>query len=221
MASVLYALFQPRWAFFELRRAKVTEILPLAVISGLQVVLSNCSVAYSTFVFDQLAQVYLTPLVAMIEFYIYKKTIPRMAAYALIPICTGIGALSYYEAVSQGGNDKGRKSPLGVFFAISGVLASSIYTVWIKVYHDHLQMNSLQLLLNHAPCSALLLLYLVPFTDTFPVWTKVGMGRWAMIFMVRRFGFILITFRFGNSILTVCRAAYVPVPSIYHNFHCR
>ena len=110
-----------------------------------------------------------------------------MAAYALIPVCMGVGALSYYEAVPQGADDKERMSFLGVFFAISGVLASAIYTVWIKVYHDRLQMNSLQLLFNHAPCSALLLLYVVPFTDSFPVWTEVGVGRWAMIFMVGRF----------------------------------
>ena len=131
---------------------------------------------------------FLTPSVALIEFYIYKKMIPRMAAYALIPVCMGVGALSYYEAVPQGANDKERTSFLGVFFAVVRVLASAIYTVWIKVYHDRLQMNSLQLLFNHAPCSALLLLYVVPFTDSFPVWTEVGVGRWAMIFMVGRFG---------------------------------
>ena len=216
-ALLLYALSRSRWAFFEPRWAKGSELLSLAMIFGLQVVLPNYSLAYSSLLVYQMVQILSTPFVGLIETYIYKKSIPRMAVYTLISVCAGIGALSYYETAPQDEYEQKRTSFFGVFFAVSGVFASSVYLVWIQIYHDRLQMSSLQLLYNHAPFSSLLLLYVVPFTDTFPVWTKVGMERWAMILMVGRFGFLLIDFSSMCFILTVRRAAYVPVQSIYHN----
>jgi hypothetical protein len=46
-------------------------------------------------------------------------------------------------------------------------------------------MNSMQLLFNQAPLAAFMLLYVIPFVDTFPVWTEVPVNRWVMIMMVR------------------------------------
>lgn len=45
-------------------------------------------------------------------------------------------------------------------------------------------MNSMQLLFNQAPLAAFMLLYVIPFVDTFPVWTEVPVNRWVMIMMV-------------------------------------
>lgn len=141
-----------------------------------------------------MVRILLTPFVALIDFFIYKKSISRAEAYLLIPICVGIGVLSYYEAMPQDKTKAKGTSLLGIFFAFSGVLASSIYTVWIKVYHNRLQMNSMQLLLNQAPCGALLLLYIVPFVDTFPVWTEISLGKGTMVLMVS-FLWVFQTFR--------------------------
>ena len=132
-----------------------------------------------------MVRVLLTPFVALINYFIYKESIPRTAAYTLIPVCIGVGLLSYYEAVPQDAADTRRTSFLGVFFAFTGVLASSMYTVWIKVYHKRLEMKSMQLLFNQAPIGAVILLYIVPFADTFPVWSEVTFGKWTMVFMVR------------------------------------
>jgi len=41
----------------------------------------------------------------------------------------------------------------------------------------------MQLLFNQAPVSAFLLLYVIPFVDTFPVWSQVPVNRWVMIMM--------------------------------------
>lgn len=60
-----------------------------------------------------------------------------------------------------------------------------MYTVWIKVYHKRLEMNSMQLLFNQAPIGAVILLYIVPFVDTFPVWSEVTVNKWTMVLMVR------------------------------------
>ncbi|PBP17425.1 solute carrier family 35 member E3 [Diplocarpon rosae] len=75
-------------------------------------------------------------------------------------------------------------SMLGVIFAFSGIFASSLYTVWIASYHKKLQMNSMQLLFNQAPLAAFMLLYVIPFVDTFPTWTEVPVNRWVMIIFI-------------------------------------
>ena len=182
---LLYELSRPRWAFFEVKRAKITEMLPLAISFCLQVVLPNCSLAYSSVVFYQMVRVLLTPFVALINYFNYAQSIPKAATYTLIPVCVGVGILSYYEAVPQADTEGKRTSFLGVFFAFTGVLASSMYTVWIKVYHKRLEMNSMQLLFNQAPIGAVILLYIVPFADTFPAWSEITLGKWTMVFMVR------------------------------------
>lgn len=69
---------------------------------------------------------------------------------------------------------------IGIFFALTGVLASSAYTVLIAAYHKKLQMSSSQLLLNQAPISSVLLLFAVPFVDQIPVFETVPRYRWAM-----------------------------------------
>lgn len=107
-----------------------------------------------------------------------------MAAYTLIPTCMGVAIVSYYETMSQDVASVKRTSFLGVFFALTGTLASSLYTVWIKVFHERLQMNSMQLLFNQAPWGATILLFIVPWADTFPHWAEVPLGKWTMIAIV-------------------------------------
>ncbi|KAG7005851.1 hypothetical protein G7Y79_00017g042330 [Physcia stellaris] len=179
---LLYGLSRPRWGVFE-RKLALMEILPLAIAFGFQFVLPNFSLANSSIVFYQMVRVLVTPLVAVIDFLIYRNSMPRIAAYMLVPICLGIGVLSYHEAVFQDGSDTKKTSILGVFFAFIGVLATSIYIVWIKVFHDRFQMNSIQLLSKTAPCGVVLLLYLVSFSDTFPAWTEVSGGKWIMVLL--------------------------------------
>lgn len=90
--------------------------------------------------------------------------------------------VSYYnvrpEADAQGTN------ALGVIFAFAGVLASSIFTIWIGEYHQKLQMTSHQLLHNQSLCGAIPLLYLIPYVDTFPDWAQVSPGHWLLIIFV-------------------------------------
>jgi drug/metabolite transporter (DMT)-like permease len=92
--------------------------------------------------------------------------------------------VSYYDSLPNADASIKTTSSLGVIFAFSGIFASSLYTVWISSYHKKLQMNSMQLLFNQAPLAAFMLLYVIPFVDTFPVWTEVPVNRWVMILMV-------------------------------------
>lgn len=159
------------------------------------VVLPNASLAYSSIQFYQVARVLLTPCVAGLNFVLYQQRIPRLAAWTLVPVCVGVAVVSYYDTMGKGAATAatgGQKEvqmqtttrPLGVFFAITGVVASSLYTVWIKFYHGKLECSSMQLLMNQAPISVVMMLYVIPFADDVTVWRDVGGGVYGLIGVV-------------------------------------
>ena len=148
------------------------------------VIFPNLSLAFSTVTFYQVARILLTPVVAIMNFVLYGSRLPRNAVYALVPACAGVGMVSYYDSLPSANAAVKTTSTLGVIFAFTGIFASSLYTVWIASYHKKLQMNSMQLLFNQAPLAAFMLLYVIPFVDTFPQWTTVGLPKWIMILMV-------------------------------------
>ena len=150
---------------------------------SLNVILPNLSLAFSTVTFYQVARILLTPTVALMNYALYKSVLPRNAILALIPACLGVGMVSYYDSLPSADASVKTTSSLGVLFAFLGILASSLYTVWIASYHRKLQMSSMQLLFNQAPVSAFMLLYVIPFVDTFPTWSEVPVNRWVMILM--------------------------------------
>jgi len=186
----LFVISRPAFAFFVPRRASVREILPLSLTMALNVTLPNLSLAFSSVTFYQLARILLTPTVAAMNFVLYRATLPRSAIFALVPACAGVAMVSYYDslpATANTGNTTATvttTSPIGVIFALAGVFASSLYTVWIASYHRRLNMSSMQLLLNQAPVAAVTLLYVIPFVDVFPpAWAEVPTSRWVMILM--------------------------------------
>jgi solute carrier family 35 protein E3 len=172
---------------FVTRRVAIKEIIPLAIAMSLNVILPNPSLAFSTVTFYQVARIMLTPVVAIMNFVLYRQTVPRNAIFALIPACIGVGMVSYYDSLPTADANVKTTSGLGVIFAFSGIFASSLYTVWVASSHKKLQMNSMQLLCNQAPLAAFMLLYVIPFVDTFPVWTEVPINRWVLIMMVCHF----------------------------------
>jgi solute carrier family 35, member E3 len=146
---------------------RFVEMLPLALAMCLNVILPNLSLAFSSIAFCQIVRVLLTPLVAIINIAFYGTSIPRKAVYTIIPICVGVAMVSYYDTKPVMGLQMktATTSLAGVCFAFAGVLASSLYTVWIGTYHKKFKMNSMQLLFNQVPISAFLLLYVIPFID--------------------------------------------------------
>lgn len=170
---------------FEPVRARLVDMMPLAMAMCLNVILPNFSLAFSTVAFYQIVRVLLTPTVAAINFVFYGTVIPKQAVYALIPVCLGVGVVTYYDTQAGTKTTVTSTSPAGVFFAFAGVLASSLYTVWIGSYQKKFGMNSFQLLLNQAPTSAFLLLYVIPFTDRWPEWEHVEHYRYWLIGLVR------------------------------------
>lgn len=180
--GTLHVVSLPRFGFFERRRARLIDILPLAGAMCLNVILPNLSLAYSSVTFYQTVRVLLTPIVAALNYLLYQMTIPRQAAYTLVPVCLGVAMVTYYD-VQPGATEK-PTSFLGVFFAMTGVVASSIYTVWIAYFHKKLEITSVQLLHNQSLVGAVMLLYAIPLIDTLPIFSEVALNKWLMIFMV-------------------------------------
>ncbi|RYO76912.1 hypothetical protein DL762_009613 [Monosporascus cannonballus] len=177
----LYILSRPSYAFFPPHRTAIKEIIPISIAMSLNVILPNLSLAYSSVTFYQVARILLTPIVALMNYVLYNETLPRNAILALIPACVGVGIVSYYDSLPAGDERIQPTSGLGVIFAFTGIVASSLYTVWISSYRRKLQMTSMQLLYNQAPASAFLLLYVIPFVDVFPNWNEVPVSKWVLI----------------------------------------
>ena len=159
---------------------------------SLNVILPNLSLAFSTVTFYQIARILLTPTVAVLNYILYRATLPPLAILALIPACLGVGLVSYYDSLPPPTTTSTAITtattiqtthPLGILFALLGTLASSLYTIWIAAYHRRLRLSSMQLLLNQAPLSAFMLCYVIPVLDTWPAagWGALPAGRWAMV----------------------------------------
>ena len=181
-AATLYLLSRPQVGMFEPRKIPVISMLPLAIAMALNIVGMNVSLQVSTITFYQITRVLLTPIVAIINFFFYKKTIPRMAVYALIPMCFGVALISYYDkpATVPGAPIKA-VGALSVLLAIGSVTVSGIYTIWIGTYQRKFEVNGFQLLYNQAPLGGVLLLYVVPWTDKFPALDQTPAVMWGMI----------------------------------------
>lgn len=180
----------------------------------LNVILPNLSLAFSSVAFYQLVRVLLTPLTAIINFAFYGVRMPRKAVYTLLPICLGVGIMSYFDTQKSVGKAvQPQTSFLGVIFAFSGVIASALYTVWIGTYHKKFALNSMQLLFNQAPISAFLLLYVIPFTDKTPQWTTLGPEKYVLILFVSRseLGYCLV----ANPSQSGLMAALINISQFY------
>ena len=170
-----------RFALFTSKRLSLRDVLPLALAFILNVILPNLSLAYSSITFYQIARVLVTPCTAGLEWKIQKRTLPLRTAAALLVVCLGVGLVAVFDSSGSNrtkttsGKEVIASTPtLGVVFALLGVLASSLYTVWISSFKEKLDVSSMQLLMNQAPVGTILLLYIIPFVDDVTIWTRDG-----------------------------------------------
>ena len=184
-ASTLYILSRPAVGMFEPRKIPIMNMLPLAIAMAMNIVGMNVSLQVSTITFYQITRVLLTPIVAVINFFFYKKTIPRTAVYALIPMCFGVGLISYYDQkpTPDPGAPIKAIGALSVLLAFGSVTVSGIYTIWIGTYQRKYEVNGFQLLFNQAPLGGVLLLYVVPWSDKFPALDQTPAVMWGMILL--------------------------------------
>ncbi|KAL9031131.1 MAG: hypothetical protein Q9196_000807 [Gyalolechia fulgens] len=182
-ALTLYILSRPFIALFVPAPLRLRLMLPLATAMCLNVIFQNLSLTYSSITFYQIARILFTPMVALINFLFYQKSIPRNAAYTLIPMCLGVFIISYYEPKSTSHPEAEQTSMLSVFLALTSVLIGSVYTVWIASYQRKYEMDGFQLLFNQAPIGGVMLLALIPWTDQLPSVNSAPMDKWMMILL--------------------------------------
>ncbi|KAG7290898.1 hypothetical protein NEMBOFW57_000903 [Staphylotrichum longicolle] len=163
---------------------------------SLNVILPNLSLAFSTVTFYQIARILLTPTVALLNYTLYRATLPPLAILALIPACLGVGAVSYYDSLpttptssSTTSSPSVKTTPLGILFALLGTLASALYTTWIPHRRSLSSCSSSTRRRLGVP-----LLYVIPFADTWPAsWRALPLGRWALFFIVAQTGAVSST----------------------------
>lgn len=156
------------------------------------VVLLNLSLAYSSIQFYQIVRVLVTPAVALMNWIIVKATIPARAAFTLIPVCVGVAVVSYFDTAPKSGSTEKATAPIGVVFAFAALFASAIYTVWIDKYHRVLECTSMQLLLNQAPVSVLVMLFVIPFSDDITVWAAIDSSTWMLVLLVSHANYLCL-----------------------------
>ncbi|KAI4284990.1 MAG: hypothetical protein L6R38_001005 [Xanthoria sp. 2 TBL-2021] len=182
-ALTLYILSRPYISLFVPNPMRLRPMLPLAMTMCLNVIFQNLSLTYSSITFYQIARILFTPMVALINFLFYQKSIPRNAAYTLLPMCLGVFIISYYEPKSTAHPEAEQTSLLSVFLALTSVFIGSIYTVWIASYQRKYEMNGFQLLYNQAPIGGVMLMVLIPWTDKLPVVQEAPVNKWLMILL--------------------------------------
>ncbi|KAL8782495.1 MAG: hypothetical protein Q9213_005334 [Squamulea squamosa] len=182
-AITLYVLSRPFISLFVPHPMRLRPMLPLATTMCLNVIFQNLSLTYSSITFYQIARILFTPMVAIINFLFYQKSIPRNAAYTLLPMCLGVFIISYYEPKSTAHREAEQTSMLSVFLALTSVFIGSVYTVWIASYQRKFEMNGFQLLHNQAPIGGVMLMVLIPWTDKLPVVQEVPANKWLMILL--------------------------------------
>lgn len=170
---------------FDPKRIAIMSMMPLAIAMAMNIVTMNLSLQISTITFYQITRVLLTPCVAIINFFFYGKTIPRTAAYALIPMCLGVALISYYDVkpAPVAGVPVKATNSLSIIVAFVSVFISGVYTVWVGTYQRKHEANGFQLLLNQAPLGGVILLYVVPWTDKFPNLAEAPMNTWWLILL--------------------------------------
>jgi len=144
---------------FTRKPVPILKVLPLAVAFCAFVVFTNLSLEYNTIGTYQLFKVLTTPVVALISWQYYKTKYSRTVIATLIPVVVGVCTHSVNDI---------KLTFFGTMIAGIGVIAASLYQVWVGERMKDLEMNSQQLLYYQAPLSAIILVPFIYAMETLP-----------------------------------------------------
>ena len=144
---------------FVRKAVPLVRVLPLSVAFCAFVVFTNLSLEYNTIGTYQLFKVLTTPVVALISWQYYKTKYSQLVILTLIPVVVGVCTHSVNDI---------KLTVTGTVIAAIGVLAASLYQVWVGERLKDLEMSSQQLLYYQAPLSAVLLLPFIFIMESLP-----------------------------------------------------
>lgn len=138
-------------------------MLPICGLFTFFLLFNNLSLTLNPVGFYQLAKILTTPALVGLDYAIFGKTISLTRLASVLLSCLGV-------ALTNGASAK--SNPLGAVIAVAAFVVTALYQIWIGKSINDLGVSAVQLLLNQAPISALMLLPLVPFLDTMPDLSK-------------------------------------------------
>jgi len=169
---------------FKFKRIPLAPILPLDIAFCGFVVLTNMSLQYNSVGFYQICKVMTTPCVMILEATFFDKKPTTATVVSLLIVCCGV-LLATVSDVSA--------TLLGSLIAMSSILCTSLYQIWVGTYQKKYEVNSPQLLFYQAPTSAVLLLFVGPtvenaknviaFEPTAEFWVVLTLSCFAAFFV--------------------------------------
>ena len=156
---LLYVATLKPFTLFKPVGLAVRDTLPISVLFVGFLILGNLSLALNPVSFYQLAKIMTTPTVVAINFFLFRKRIPYPLLSAIMVSCLGVAMTNVAGITSN---------PVGTFVAVAAFVVTAFYQIWIGKKVEELDIGAPALLLNQAPISVILLLVLLPFTDTIP-----------------------------------------------------
>lgn len=144
---------------FQRVRLPIAHMLPISSFFCAFLILGNFSLSYNSVGFYQLAKIMTTPTVVLLNFLIFGVTVSHQVVLSVIAVCFGVAVVTTTVVASN---------PLGTAVAVASFTVTAFYQIWIGKKIKDLEVSPQQLLLNQAPVSVVLLLILMPFSDTMP-----------------------------------------------------
>jgi solute carrier family 35, member E3 len=141
---------------FELKRIDLKKILPLCISFCGFVALTNLSLVYNSVGFYQLMKVLTTPIIVVIQTLFYNETFPTNIKLSLALTCVGVAIATVTDSEAN---------LIGTLVAISALLVTCMYQIWVGTKQKELECSSYQLLYWQAPISAVILVPIIPLLD--------------------------------------------------------
>lgn len=163
---------------FTFKRMPLLKMLPITLTFCGFVVLTNLSLESNTVGTYQIIKSLTTPGIILIQSLLYKRTFSIPVKLTIIPIIVGVFLNSYFDI---------KFNVLGITYALSGVVVTSLYQVWVNEKQLEFNCDSMQLLFYQAPLSAICIAIIVPFFE--PIFQPGGLfgTSWDM------YGIILVS----------------------------
>lgn len=141
---------------FERKSVSWKGLLPLCVSFCGFVALTNLSLVYNSVGFYQLMKVLTTPIIVVIQTLFYGETFSTKIKLSLLLTCVGVAIATVTDSEAN---------LVGTLVALSALLITCMYQIWVGTKQKELECNSYQLLYWQAPVSAIMLIPVIPLLD--------------------------------------------------------
>eukprot|EP00775_Hariotina_reticulata_P004049 gene4049-4296_t len=150
--------------FFTVKKLPWTKTAPVACAYASFIVFNNLSIKVNTVGFYQISKIMITPVVVVVEYLAYGKTVSRQKLLAIVLLMFGI-------TIATATDSQVSSNLVGIAVACMAVLSSALYQVWAGSKQKELGVNGNQLLHQVAPIAVLVLGCAIPVIE--PVgWTS-------------------------------------------------